>query len=199
VPREVLFDLDPGMIGAVALRSLPLGELLSPNSLVNHMRRQNWTKCHYKELRTNSSDPHRGVAACVVNSEPHTGARPSVRWCMGPELARCVRNFISSPKNIALISKNQLHSTHSGNTGEPSPTRGPARQQGSQQGEGGGWGVPCRPLPPSAFCGTLCGVLCGALCGTPPLPRLNQAIPTAPPRPVPPARPVERSEPRSSS
>jgi tubulin beta len=40
VPREVLFDLDPGMIGAVALRSLPLGELLSPNSLVNHMRRQ---------------------------------------------------------------------------------------------------------------------------------------------------------------
>jgi hypothetical protein len=25
-----------------------------------------------------------------VNSEPHTGARPSVRLCVGPELARCV-------------------------------------------------------------------------------------------------------------
>jgi hypothetical protein len=24
------------------------------------------------------------------NSEPHTGARPSVRLCVGPELARCV-------------------------------------------------------------------------------------------------------------
>jgi hypothetical protein len=26
----------------------------------------------------------------VVNSEPHTGARPSVHYCVGPELARCV-------------------------------------------------------------------------------------------------------------
>ena len=26
------------------------------------------------------------------NSEPHTGARPSVRLCVGPELARCVHN-----------------------------------------------------------------------------------------------------------
>jgi len=25
-----------------------------------------------------------------VNSEPHTGARPSVRLCAGPELARCL-------------------------------------------------------------------------------------------------------------
>jgi hypothetical protein len=30
------------------------------------------------------------VAAFVVKSEPHTGARPSVRLCAGPELARCV-------------------------------------------------------------------------------------------------------------
>ena len=29
------------------------------------------------------------VAAYVVSSEPHTGARPSVRLRMGPELARC--------------------------------------------------------------------------------------------------------------
>jgi hypothetical protein len=25
----------------------------------------------------------------AVNSEPQTGARPSVRLCVGPELARC--------------------------------------------------------------------------------------------------------------
>jgi hypothetical protein len=29
------------------------------------------------------------VSAFIVNSEPHTGARPSVRLCVGPELARC--------------------------------------------------------------------------------------------------------------
>ena len=28
-----------------------------------------------------------------VNSEPHTGARPSIRLFVGPELARCVHNF----------------------------------------------------------------------------------------------------------
>jgi hypothetical protein len=26
----------------------------------------------------------------AYRSEPHTGARPSVRLCVGPELARCV-------------------------------------------------------------------------------------------------------------
>jgi hypothetical protein len=30
-----------------------------------------------------------------VNSEPHTGARPSVRLCVGPELARCVHTWDS--------------------------------------------------------------------------------------------------------
>jgi hypothetical protein len=30
------------------------------------------------------------VASFEVNSEPHTGARPSVRLCLGLELARCV-------------------------------------------------------------------------------------------------------------
>jgi hypothetical protein len=34
--------------------------------------------------------PPCSVAAIVVNSEPHTGARPLVRLCVGPELARCV-------------------------------------------------------------------------------------------------------------
>jgi|AntAceMinimDraft_5_1070358.scaffolds.fasta_scaffold60985_2 hypothetical protein len=41
------------------------------------------------------------VAAFVINSEPHTGARPSVRLCVGPELARCVHGCpgrqVSSP------------------------------------------------------------------------------------------------------
>ena len=30
------------------------------------------------------------AASFEVNSEPHTGARPSVRLCVEPELARCV-------------------------------------------------------------------------------------------------------------
>jgi hypothetical protein len=34
--------------------------------------------------------PPCSAASFEVNSEPHTGARPSVRLCVGPELARCV-------------------------------------------------------------------------------------------------------------
>jgi len=33
------------------------------------------------------------AASFEVNSEPHTGARPSVRLCVGPELARCVHKL----------------------------------------------------------------------------------------------------------
>jgi hypothetical protein len=33
------------------------------------------------------------------NSEPHTGARPSVRLCVGPELARCVHHFADKAGN----------------------------------------------------------------------------------------------------
>jgi hypothetical protein len=32
-------------------------------------------------------------ASFEVNSEPHTGARPSARLCVGPELARCVHSW----------------------------------------------------------------------------------------------------------
>jgi hypothetical protein len=35
----------------------------------------------------------RSAAYFEVNSEPHTGARPSVRLCVGPELSRCVHIF----------------------------------------------------------------------------------------------------------
>ena len=38
-------------------------------------------------LEGNSAEPSCCVAAFVVNSKPHTGARPSVRVCVGPELA----------------------------------------------------------------------------------------------------------------
>ena len=34
------------------------------------------------------------AASFEVNSEPHTGARPSVRLCVGPELARCVHKIL---------------------------------------------------------------------------------------------------------
>jgi hypothetical protein len=37
-----------------------------------------------------TANPPCSVAAFVVNSEPHTGTRSSVRLCVGPELARCV-------------------------------------------------------------------------------------------------------------
>ena len=40
-----------------------------------------------KGLSTNLSDLPCGVVAFVVNSGPHTGARPAVRLCVGPELA----------------------------------------------------------------------------------------------------------------
>jgi hypothetical protein len=43
-----------------------------------------------KKLGTSPSESPCSVAAFVVNSEPHTGTRPSVRLCVGLELARCV-------------------------------------------------------------------------------------------------------------
>jgi len=40
------------------------------------------------------------AASFEVNSEPHTGARPSVRLCVGPELARCVHKFFLSIASV---------------------------------------------------------------------------------------------------
>jgi tubulin beta len=47
VPRAVLFDLEPGVIGA--LRASPLGEIFRPGSLVNKNVGvgSNWAKAHY--------------------------------------------------------------------------------------------------------------------------------------------------------
>jgi hypothetical protein len=39
--------------------------------------------------------PPRSAASFEVNSEPHTGARPSVRLCVGPERARCFHHTTS--------------------------------------------------------------------------------------------------------
>jgi hypothetical protein len=39
---------------------------------------------HTQQLGTNSDDRPFSVAAFVVNSESHTGARSSVRLCVGP-------------------------------------------------------------------------------------------------------------------
>ena len=43
--------------------------------------------------------------AFIVNSEPHTGARPSVRLIVGPELSRCVHTPI-------LLKKIERHASH---------------------------------------------------------------------------------------
>ena len=53
--------------------------------------------------RTTSGTAGRSLGAAIPlvvqsplkkNSESHTGARPSVRLCVGPELARCVHRAI---------------------------------------------------------------------------------------------------------
>jgi hypothetical protein len=58
IPREVLFNLEPGVIGAVTRdrrcnSKSPLGHLFSPENLVDHTRRQ---KLGQRPLQ-NSSDP----------------------------------------------------------------------------------------------------------------------------------------------
>jgi hypothetical protein len=73
----------------------PLGDLFSPENFVNHTRGQkgkNWDsdQTTTKGSRTIFLTPPCIVAAFIVNSEPHTGARPSVRLCVGPMLPRCV-------------------------------------------------------------------------------------------------------------
>ena len=42
-------------------------------------------------------------AAYIVNSEPHTGARLSVRVCVGPELFRCVLRLALNDDSISVV------------------------------------------------------------------------------------------------
>jgi hypothetical protein len=60
-------------------------------TMIKYLRRT--TSAAAKNGLSTTITPPCSVAAFVVNPEPHTGARPSVRLCMGPELARCVRIF----------------------------------------------------------------------------------------------------------
>ena len=47
------------------------------------------------------------AASFEVNLEPHTGARPSVRLCPGPELARCV-HFFTAHGILTYLGSNML-------------------------------------------------------------------------------------------
>jgi len=47
--------------------------------------------------------PPCSAASFEVNSEPHTGARPSVRLCVGPVLARCVHTMKMNSVRFFLI------------------------------------------------------------------------------------------------
>ena len=55
-----------------------------------------------------------------VNSEPHTGARPSVRLCVGPELACCVHKMdyvgttftLKMNSNDKILYDNIVHKQH---------------------------------------------------------------------------------------
>jgi hypothetical protein len=86
---------------------------------IKHLRRstsgavENGLGATMKYLRrTTSAAANNGLSSTVippctaasfeVNSEPHTEARPSVRLCVGPELARCVHSCksLSSLKKI---------------------------------------------------------------------------------------------------
>jgi hypothetical protein len=61
------------------------------NSLGTTMKylRRTTSAAANNDISTTTTPPC-SVASFEVNSEPHTGARPSVRLCVGPELARCV-------------------------------------------------------------------------------------------------------------
>ena len=59
---------------------------------MNYLRRITSTASN-NGLKTTTIPPC-SVAAFVVNSEPHTGARLSVRLRVGPELARCVHMYV---------------------------------------------------------------------------------------------------------
>jgi hypothetical protein len=75
------------------VRASPLGETFRPGSPVNQNAGvgNNWAKGHYlrQRLGKRSAEPPCSLEAFVVNLEHRTVPRPSVRVCVGPELARC--------------------------------------------------------------------------------------------------------------
>ena len=67
MPRAVIFDIEPGVIGAV--RASPLGELFRLGSLVhqNAGAGNNWAKGHYTKTRHKFTESLHTVAAFVIN------------------------------------------------------------------------------------------------------------------------------------
>ena len=59
-------------------------------TLLDHRNTATTKKLDFNYSHLTSVGATCSVAAFEVNSEPHTGARPSVRLSVGPELARCV-------------------------------------------------------------------------------------------------------------
>jgi hypothetical protein len=60
-------------------------------TMIKNLRRK--TSAAANNGLSTTINPPCSVAAFVVNSDPHTGARPSVWLCVGPELARCVHKL----------------------------------------------------------------------------------------------------------
>jgi hypothetical protein len=60
---------------------------------IKYLRRT--TSAAAKNGMSTTTIPPCRVASFEVNSEPHTGARPSARLCVGPELDRCVHRTIA--------------------------------------------------------------------------------------------------------
>jgi hypothetical protein len=58
------------------------------------------TSAAVKNGMSTTITPPCSAASFEVNSEPHTGARPSVRLCVGPELPRCDNYFQSQRMHI---------------------------------------------------------------------------------------------------
>jgi hypothetical protein len=75
VLRAGLFDLKPGVIDAV--RASSLGDLFRPGSNVNqNAGAGSWAKGHDTKAGQNFLISPCGIAAFVVNQEPHTGRVP---------------------------------------------------------------------------------------------------------------------------
>jgi tubulin beta len=66
VPRAVFFE--PGVIGAVYVS--PLAELFHQENLVNHTRRQNWAKGHFRRVENQFLRPPTTKGLSASSSHP---------------------------------------------------------------------------------------------------------------------------------
>jgi hypothetical protein len=72
-----------------------------PGTVIEYLRRT--TSAAANNGLSTTVTPPCIVAAFVVNSETYTGARPSVRLCVGPELARCVHRIMANIVDWPLL------------------------------------------------------------------------------------------------